>query len=215
VKSYDALLEKYSRQATHYDRRWNLRWGEATLRAAVEAVPWNDVGLVLDVGCGTGVLEQAVQPRLRPSLSLIGVDISLPMLRLARQKLNGTDRINWTNSPAEHLPFAGGAFDALICNNSFHYYRQPLPVLQEFRRVLRPDGWLILADWCNDFISCKIGQWALRLAHHAYIHRYALSRIYGLKEFEGLLKTAGFRVQSAQRIPLDLGWGIMLLRARA
>jgi ubiquinone/menaquinone biosynthesis C-methylase UbiE len=215
VKTYDALLEKYSRQATHYDRRWNLRWGEATLRAAVEAVPWNELGRVLDVGCGTGVLEHTVHPRLRPSLSLIGVDISLPMLQLARQKLNGATRINWTNSPAEHLPFAGGAFDALICNNSFHYYRQPLPVLQEFRRVLRTDGWLILVDWCNDFISCKLGQWGLRLAHHTYIHRYALSRIYGLKEFERLLKTSGFRVQSAQRIPLDLGWGIMLFRARA
>ena len=215
MKSYDALLEKYSRQATYYDRRWNLRWGEATLRAAVEAVPWNDVGRVLDVGCGTGVLEHAVQPRLRPPLSLIGVDISLPMLQLARQKLNGATRIQWTNSPAEHLPFADGTFDALICNNSFHYYRQPLLVLQEFRRVLRPDGWLILADWCNDFISCKLAHWALRLAHHTYIHRYALSRIYGLKEFESLLKTSGFRVQSAQRIPLDLGWGIMLFRARA
>ncbi|MBI3933613.1 MAG: hypothetical protein HY316_02910, partial [Acidobacteria bacterium] len=54
MKAYQPLIEKYSRQATYYDRRWNLRWGEATLRAAVAAVPWNELDRVLDVGCGTG-----------------------------------------------------------------------------------------------------------------------------------------------------------------
>jgi ubiquinone/menaquinone biosynthesis C-methylase UbiE len=129
---YQPVIEKYSRQATSYDRRWNLRWGEATLRAAVEAVPWDDLERVLDVGCGTGLLEQSVRDRLQPPQSLVGVDIAFPMLRRAQQKLPASDRIRWINAPAEKLPLASAIFDGLICNNSFHYYRQPLAVLREF-----------------------------------------------------------------------------------
>jgi len=213
VKAYQPLIEKYSRQATSYDHRWNLRWGEATLRAAVETVPWEDLERVLDVGCGTGMLEQVV--RLRSPQTLVGVDISLPMLQLAQQKLKKSDRVRWTNAPAEQLPFKSGTFDGLICNNSFHYYRQPLPVLTEFRRVLQPGGALIMADWCNDFPACKASYWVLRLMHHTYIHRYALSRVYGLDEMSELLFTAGFAVTSAERVKMDFGWGIMVLRAAA
>ncbi len=223
MKGYEPLVEKYSRQATYYDRRWNLRWGEATLRAAIEAVPWNELRRVLDVGCGTGALEQALEERLRatqqagtrPPLFLVGADLSLPMLQLARRKADGTPRISWANAPAEQLPFASGAFDGLICNNSFHYYRQAMPVLQEFHRVLRRDGQLILVDWCNDFLTNKLVHRTLLFAHHTYIHRYSLSRVYGLREFEGLLKAAGFRISSAEKVGMDWGWGVMVFKARA
>lgn len=215
MKAYQPLIEKYSRQATSYDRRWNLRWGDATLRAAVEAAPWDELECILDVGCGTGILEQAVAGRLRPPQSLVGVDIALPMLQRAQQKLARSDRIRWINAPAEQLPFATGSFDGLICNNSFHYYRQPLSVLQEFHRVIQPGGTLVLADWCSDFPACRVSYWLLRLAHHTYIHRYALSRVWGLDEMSELLFTAGFAVTSAERVKMDLGWGIMVLRAQA
>ncbi|HWP84728.1 MAG TPA: class I SAM-dependent methyltransferase, partial [Terriglobia bacterium] len=191
MKAYQPLIEKYSRQATSYDHRWNLHWGEATLRVAVEAVPWQHLERIADVGCGTGMLEQAVQGRLRPPQTLVGVDIALPMLRLAQQKLLRNGVIRWMNAPAEHLPFADASFDGLICNNSFHYYREPLPVLKEFHRVLRPGGILVLADWCYDFLTTRISYWLLRFAHHTYIHRYALSRVYGLDEMCELLFTAG------------------------
>jgi ubiquinone/menaquinone biosynthesis C-methylase UbiE len=215
LKAYQPLIEKYSRQATTYDRRWNLHWGEATLRAAVDAVPWQELERILDVGCGTGMLEQAVRGRLRPPQSLVGLDIALPMLLRAQQKLLASDRIRWINAPAEHLPFASGSFEGLVCNNSFHYYRQPVTVLREFHRVLQPGGTLVLADWCNDFPACKASYWLLRLAHHTYIHRYALSRVYGLEEMSELLFTAGFAVTAAERIKMDLGWGIMIFRAHA
>ncbi len=215
MKAYQPLIEKYSRQATYYDRRWNLRWGEATLRAAVEAVPWNELDRVVDVGCGTGTLEQAVEGLLRPSHSLIGVDIALPMLQLARQKVGASSHLSWANAPAEHLPFATASFDGLICNNSFHYYRQPWAVVQEFRRVLRPGGQLILVDWCSDFLTTKLSYWTLRVAHSLHIHRYAMNRAYGMNPMKELLSSAGFQVESAERVPLYMGWGIMVLRARA
>lgn len=215
MKAYQSLVEKYSRQADYYDRRWNLHWGEATLRAAASAVPWEELERVLDVGCGTGTLEEVVCGRLRPPQSLVGVDIALPMLQRAQQKLRDSGRVRWINAPAEELPFESGSFHGLVCNNSFHYYRQPLQVLKEFHRVLRPAGTLILVDWCYDFPACKVSYWALRLVHHTYIHRYALSHVYRRGEMSELLFAAGFRVTSAESVGMDLGWGIMVLRAAA
>lgn len=215
MKSYESVMDKYSRQASQYDRRWNRPFGDATLEAAIAAIPWSGLKRLLDVGCGTGLLEEAVRGRLRPPLQVVGVDISLAMLGQARQKLSAAKRLSWTNAQAENLPFPRAAFDAVVCANSFHYYQHPTRVLQEFRRVLQPDGWLILTDWCDDFLACKIGHWALRLAHSTRIHRYAMKRCYGMKLCEDLLTDAGFRIDSGRKVEIDWGWGIMVYRARA
>lgn len=87
MKAYASLKEKYSRQASRYDRRWNRTYGRATLRATVEAVPWDGLQRVLDVGCGTGgLLEEAGQRNLHPQIRVVGVDLSLAMLQLAQKK---------------------------------------------------------------------------------------------------------------------------------
>ena len=216
MKAYVPLLEKYSRQADRYDRRWNRTFGQALLGAAVEAVPWtDDVERILDVGCGTGSLEEAIFPLPRP-IGVVGVDASIAMLRQAQAKLNGADhgRLCWGNALAEALPFRSGSFDAVVCANSFHYYRRPWQVLQEFHRVLRPDGWMVLADWCADYLACKLGHWALRVADRTGLHRYGLERCYSMEECSGLLTQAGFRIDSARRFEIDWQWGVMVYRAR-
>ncbi|MCH7979608.1 MAG: class I SAM-dependent methyltransferase, partial [Acidobacteria bacterium] len=122
MQAYSSLKEKYSRQASRYDRRWNRMYGHATLQATVEAVPWSDLQRVLDVGCGTGeLLEVAGHGRLHPRIRVIGVDVSLPMLQQAHKKLNGARHASWSNAVAENLPFPGECFDAVVCANSFHY----------------------------------------------------------------------------------------------
>ncbi|OFV97976.1 MAG: hypothetical protein A3H28_07300 [Acidobacteria bacterium RIFCSPLOWO2_02_FULL_61_28] len=218
---YHPVLEKYERQARQYDRRWNRSFGRALLDACIEAVPWTRVWRVLDVGCGTGALEQAVVGRLvpaaRPPVQLIGVDASLAMLSEAQGKLNGNGRglLTWSNALAERLPFRTASVDAVVCNNSFHYYRHPTQVLEEFHRVLRPDGSLVLADWCCDYPANKLGQWALRVADRTGIHRYGLQRCYGMEECAELLTAAGFQIEMGRCFEVNWGWGVMVYRARA
>lgn len=215
MKAYQPLIEKYGRQAASYDRRWNLRWGQATLEASIAAIPWAEAGRALDVGCGTGLLERAVRSRLRPPALLIGLDISIPMLQQARRNLASASRVTLANAPAEHMPFADAAFDLLVCNNSFHYYQNPGWVLQEFRRVLRPGGCLVLTDWCSDFLTTKLVHWALRTAQQAGLHRYSLQHCYSAREMDAMLTAAGFQLETAQQVAMELGWGIAVLRARA
>ena len=215
MQAYSSLKEKYSRQALSYDRRWNRTYGHATLQATVEAVPWGGLRRVLDVGCGTGeLLEVAGHGRLHPQIRVIGVDVSLAMLQQAHRKLNGAHRASWSNAVAEHLPFPGGCFDAVVCANSFHYYRRPLRVLEEFRRVLRPGGCLVLTDWCDDYLACKVSRWTLRLRDRARFRRYGLQQCYGMKQCREMLTRSGFQIESARRFKIDWLWGVMTYRAR-
>ena len=215
MQAYSSLKEKYARQASRYDHRWNRTYGRATLQATVEAVPWSGLRRVLDVGCGTGgLLEEAGQRNLHPQIRVIGVDVSLAMLQLAQKKVNGTYHVSWSNAVAEYLPFPSGSFDAVVCANSFHYYRGPLRVLAEFRRVLRPGGCLVLTDWCDDYLACKVSGWTLQLRDRARFRRYGLQRCYGMKQCEELLTKTGFQIESARRFKIDWLWGVMTYRAR-
>lgn len=217
MKLYRSVVDKYARQAQKYDRRWNRSYGGALLNACIEAVPWDRVERVLDVGCGTGALERHVFQNGGAPVQIVGVDASLAMLREAQAKLNGngSSAVSWNNALAESLPILTASMDAVICANSFHYYRHPSAVLQEFHRVIKPTGFLIFADWCHDFLACRISQWALHLAHRTGIHRYGLERCYGMEEFAGLLTAAGFQIEVSRSLEIDWGWGIMIFRAVA
>lgn len=207
MKNYLPLVRRYARGAPHYDRRWRY-YNQATLTATLESIPREKVQRLLNVGCGTGLLEQAVED-LFPKTQVTGLDLSLEMLRQAGGKFTATWQPAWVNSQAESLPFAEGSFDALVCANSFHYYQQPVRVMDEFRRVLRRGGWLVLTDWCDDFLACKICDRVLRIVDRAHY------RTYGLEQCGDLLTKAGFHVDEARRFKIDWLWGLMTLRARA
>ncbi len=204
---YRDLLRSYAWHAPRYDRRWR-RYNDATLHATIEVVSWYAVHRLLDVGCGTGLLETAARP-LNRNIWLVGADLSLQMLQQAASKFERSERLSWTNALAEALPFADGSFDCIVCANCFHYFRRPSHSLEEFRRVLAAGGQLVLTDWCDDFLACKICDFLLRAGDGTHF------RMYGLRGCEALLREAGFQIEIARRFKINWLWGLMTLRARA
>jgi ubiquinone/menaquinone biosynthesis C-methylase UbiE len=96
---------------------------------------------VLDVGCGTGQLAARIRREL-PGTRVVGCDFSGGMLHRAQAR----DRVaSWVQGDADRLPFAGGAFDAVVSTEAFHWFPDRRRALAEFRRVLRPGGRLLLA----------------------------------------------------------------------
>jgi SAM-dependent methyltransferase len=101
---------------------------------------------VLDLGCGAGRhLKALAEAGLRP----LGMDLSLPLLREARNTAPGCSRVR---GDMRHLPFADGSFDVVTSFfTSFGYFdadAEDRKVLAEMDRVLRPDG-RILLDFLN------------------------------------------------------------------
>lgn len=111
--------------------------------------------------------------------------------------------VSWLQSDATHLPFADAAFDGVVCANSFHYFRQAERALREMKRVLRPGGWLVLVDWCDDYLSCKLCSWWLKWTDAAYFRTYALG------DCERLLLKSGFEVIRRERFRVGVLWGLM------
>lgn len=97
-------------------------------------------GVVLEPGCGAGVLSSVLATR---SERLILVDQSRTMLDLACGRSPGAEgRIG----DLQHLPLADEEADTAIVSMVLHHIPEPRRALMEIRRVLRPGGQLILAD---------------------------------------------------------------------
>ncbi len=95
---------------------------------------------LLDVGTGPGYLLSYLA-RLRPDLSLWGLDFSPDMIRRARQRAMAAQAApRWLVADACRLPFPPGVFGQVVATFSFHIWPCPVAGLQELRRVLAPGG---------------------------------------------------------------------------
>jgi SAM-dependent methyltransferase len=92
-------------------------------------------GRLLDLGCGTG----GVMAHTSAGLEVIGIDRSLDYC--ARARAAGERTV--LGDLAQGLPFRGGAFDAALCSDTFEHLLDPLGLLVEIHRVLRPGGALL------------------------------------------------------------------------
>lgn len=99
---------------------------------------------VLDVGCGTGRLLAKLCNEF-PAAELCGVDVSGPMIDVARAKpeLQG---IRLEVAPASALPFVAASFDVVLTTMSFHHWEDQAAGMRDVARVLRPGGQLLIVD---------------------------------------------------------------------
>jgi ubiquinone/menaquinone biosynthesis C-methylase UbiE len=196
---------QYDAWARVYDLFW-ARYVSKTLPVLQRTASVQPGERVLDLACGTGEFERRVLAE-QPSAQLVGVDLAPAMVERARAKLDGDTGAHFEQADVHALPFGDGAFDVVVCANTFHYFTHPEQVLKEARRVLRPGGRLLLLDWCRDFWTCRVMDAVLPYIDPAYQHCYTL------QEMRGLLEGAHFAVQHAFRYRFDLIWGMMVVRA--
>ena len=111
---------------------------------------------ILVAGCGRGgdtiVVDNPV----------IALDISFNALRIAKRDF--PDNIYLT-ADAGCLPFNGNCFDLIICSEVIEHTICPKTILLEFRRVLKPDGCLIISlpNWISLYgLARKLGEFILK-----------------------------------------------------
>ncbi len=137
------VAKAYGRWAPIYDLVFGPVF-EQGRRAAVEAAE-RVGGRILEVGVGTGISLPEYSRRSR----VFGVDISEPMLRKARERV---DELGLTNveglsvMDAERLEFPDNSFDAVVAQYVITAVADPEAALDEFARVVRPGGEIILTS---------------------------------------------------------------------
>jgi len=142
--------------AAHWDRRaahFDEGFGHS-IRTLAERAAWDRIlDLVLagrgtqdalDAGCGTGFLAIELAAR---GHRVTGIDFAPAMLALARRK--SAERglpIRLEEADAEHLPFPPRAFDFAISRHLLWTLPHPEAAIDEWIRVLRPGGRLVVVD---------------------------------------------------------------------
>lgn len=99
--------------------------------------------VVGDLGCGTGLIADALAPCVA---KVVAVDESGPMLEAARHRLESRDNVDLRVGTVESLPIENGALDAAILFLVAHFVTDPARAMAEVRRVLRPNGRLLIVD---------------------------------------------------------------------
>lgn len=103
---------------------------------------------ILEIGIGSGNNLDTLTQRLPPSLPvhIVGVDLSVGMLRLCRKAHGHRDDLHVALADAHHLPFADNTFDRVFHIGAMGSYRDPAQALKEMVRVARPNTPIVVVD---------------------------------------------------------------------
>lgn len=132
--------EGWQRAADVYESSWE-RVTAGTAGALLDAARVGPGNAVLDVCCGPGTVAGAAAAR---GAEARGVDLSERFVAIARRRYAGA---RFEVGDAEALPFADGAFDAVVSGYGIIHLPRPAAALREMTRLLRPGGRLAVSVW--------------------------------------------------------------------
>jgi ubiquinone/menaquinone biosynthesis C-methylase UbiE len=147
--------------------------------------------VVLDVGCGRGAILIPAAARVGSGGSVVGVDLSPEMVRLARQRADADGvaaRIEVMD--AENLDLPDGLFSVVLCGFGIFFLPDPEGAVAGFRRVLAPGGRLGVSTWG---VEDERWSWEDELFADLVVERRAVRRPFDQAgDLESLLRGGGF-----------------------
>jgi ubiquinone/menaquinone biosynthesis C-methylase UbiE len=116
--------------------------------ALMEAADIRPEDRCLDVGCGTGLTTRALADRASRG-SVIGLDISQPLLRIARETSEraGVDNVTFVQGDAQVYPFEAASFDVAVSRMGCMFFADPRVAFTNIGQALRPGGRLACTVW--------------------------------------------------------------------
>ncbi len=160
--------------ADRYDRQL-----EPFTHALLERVGPDADRVVLDVGCGSGATTLAAAASAE---RVIGVDLSQPLVELARRRAQAATIANaeFVIADAQTHDFAAGTFDLLISQFGLMFFDDPVRAFTNIRRSLRAGSRAAFVSWQG----LHANEWLMLIAD-------AVSRHVELPEFGGLSRGPG------------------------
>lgn len=166
---------------------------------------------VLDWGCGAGQMTELLRSR---GLDVTAYDylpgLEAPVLRPLEHYPGVSAHLS---SEPVALPFADGAFDAVLSCGVLEHVQDPDASLEELKRVLEPGGTVYVYKLPNRHSYLEwIARTGSRLGAGIYYHGMEpFDRIYDERSARALLERHGYRVRElglANMLPLTLPWAL-------
>jgi len=134
-------------------------------QVAEEIVSHIRQGAMLDLGTGPGYLPVEIAKRT-PDVSIIGLDLSRNLIRRAMATAHQaglTSRLRFEVGNAARLPYDADAFDMVISTGMLHSLKNPVSVLLEIKRVLKPGAEAWIYDPANVMRYIDRNKWRASL----------------------------------------------------
>jgi ubiquinone/menaquinone biosynthesis C-methylase UbiE len=199
------VKEKYDYIAHYYDKKWE-GYLESTNKVAIGLIEPKADDIILDASGGTGLLIETIISRTRGGGKFYLTDVSKEMLKIAEDRLIKFKNVFITHQDVHELDFANDYFSKILCVSALHYYSEPHRVLNHFYRMLRPNGTLIIVDWCRDSFHFKLFNIILKVLSKYHI------RIYSSTELKSLVEISNFKVEKMINFTHGL-WKLVGVRA--
>ena len=139
----DRLREFFNSRAENTSAPEQPGSSPPALRQTIERLGLCRDDRVLDIGCGDGSLCRTLSP-LCPEGSVVGLDISDGMIRLARERSVGFENILYAPGAAEEIPWAEDYFTRIVAVESAYYWPSPEAAAREMFRVTNFGGEIFL-----------------------------------------------------------------------
>ena len=165
-------------------------------RAYVEKMAFAPSAVVLDLGCGTGVVARALAAASGFSGRVIGIEQSPAFVEVARRFADAEgvgDRVEFRVGDVHALDVPDASVDAVIAHTTISHVTDPLGVLREAARVLRPGG--AFAAFDGDYASWTFGHGdhVIARAMEEALLAAVVSNPRVMRDMPRLLRDAGLR----------------------
>lgn len=126
-----ATIRHYDRQATIYDVQYR---GEqkSKIEDILKNIELSANEQILDLGCGTGFLFQHISQKVG---FLVGVDISLNTLQVAKKRMKNRSNIALIRADADNTPFFDSVFDKIFAITVLQNMPNPVKTIKEMKRT--------------------------------------------------------------------------------
>ncbi|MBK8971318.1 MAG: methyltransferase domain-containing protein [Hahellaceae bacterium] len=162
----DEIIQTYTLNAPVYDL-WAALTERRARQHAIHFAAIQNGEQILEVAVGTGLTLDEIARR-NPDGQTAGIDLTPSMLKRAQARMERNQRQNVSLQVgnAEHLNFPDHHFDLVVNNYLFDLLPEDrfVPVLREFKRVLKPRGRLVLTNMAlGQKRSHRFYEWVYRL----------------------------------------------------
>ena len=168
------------------------------LKATLDLIPGsakNESLKLLDIGCGEGHFTNVIKKEFS-NFDVYGLDYSVSAIDFAHKTF---PEINFITANAYYPPYKDEYFDIVVCNNLWEHVPDPLKMLRAMKRVLKPNGLLIISTPSryrfSNLIKAAVGQ------EIAFMSTYHVTE-YTIGQVKEQLRWEGFKTERVYSPPI-------------
>ncbi|MCL2409096.1 MAG: class I SAM-dependent methyltransferase [Oscillospiraceae bacterium] len=162
----------YDKKAHNYDDTHDGKFTKKFKELLIANVRIKDNYSVLDVACGNGTLLAALSKKA--AISGHGIDISSEMIKAASAKYSN---LEFKTAGCEDIPYPDTKFDVITVCASFHHFPDVSACAKEAERLLKPQGFLYIAEVClSGFLRALVNPF-IKLSRAGDVRFYSAEEI--------------------------------------